>query len=297
MKRAYLAAGAGAVLCVAAGAGLYFSLALSGTLKEERERFASASEDASRTIAALEARLIEAVEENERLSDALRAEQRRNEGFEDQLSDLSGTVGVLEKLAKTDPELLAKYSKVYFLNENYSPPSLSPVPAEYAFEEGRTYEVHAAVRPFLEDLLEAAEEDGLSLRVASAYRSFGAQAALKSGYRVTYGSGANTFSADQGYSEHQLGTTVDFTTPAIGGTFAGFDRTDEYAWLAENAWRYGFVLSYPPDNAYYQYEPWHWRFVGEELAERLHDEKRWFYDLDQRAIDEYLAAIFDRGPE
>jgi D-alanyl-D-alanine carboxypeptidase len=86
---------------------------------------------------------------------------------------------------------------------------------------------------------------------------------LKSQYRVTYGAGtANSFSADQGYSEHQLGTTVDFTTPKVGGTLTGFDKTDSYKWLQNNAYKYGFILSYPSSNGYYIFEPWHWRFVG-----------------------------------
>ena len=142
-------------------------------------------------------------------------------------------------------------------------------------------------------LLEEAKEDEVDLKVVSAFRSFDTQAQLKSSYRVTYGSGANAFSADQGYSEHQLGTTVDFTTESVGSTFSGFDRTPAYTWLLENAYRYGFILSYPPDNSYYQYEPWHWRFVGKKLARDLHRENMNFYDLDQREIDEYLGEIFE----
>ncbi len=52
-------------------------------------------------------------------------------------------------------------------------------------------------------------------------------------------------------------------------------------------------MSYPKSNIYYQYEPWHWRFVGEDLAEDLHDDKKNFYELDQREIDKYLIKIFD----
>jgi D-alanyl-D-alanine carboxypeptidase len=131
------------------------------------------------------------------------------------------------------------------------------------------------------------------LRVVSAYRSFAEQMTLKSGYRVQYGTGANAFSAEQGYSEHQLGTTVDFTTPVIKGAYASFENTTAYAWLTKNAYKYGFILSYPKGNSYYVYEPWHWRFVGKDLADRLHDEGLDFYEMDQREIDEYLIRIFD----
>jgi D-alanyl-D-alanine carboxypeptidase len=111
---------------------------------------------------------------------------------------------------------------------------------------------------------------------------------------MTFGSGtANSFSADQGYSEHQLGTAVDFTTPAIGAVLTGFDKTASYQWLQANAYKYGFVLSYPKGNGYFVFEPWHWRYVGVELATFLHDQGKNFYDLDQRTIDSYLIKFFD----
>ncbi|MDO8660010.1 MAG: M15 family metallopeptidase, partial [Candidatus Parcubacteria bacterium] len=99
--------------------------------------------------------------------------------------------------------------------------------------------------------------------------------------------------ADQGYSEHQLGTTVDFTTPKIGGSFEKIDKEPAYQWLLENAHRYGFILSYPEGNSYYQFEPWHWRFVGVNLAIELKKQNINFYDMPQREIDTYLISIFD----
>ena len=111
---------------------------------------------------------------------------------------------------------------------------------------------------------------------------------------MTYGAGtANSFSADQGYSEHQLGTTVDMITSGLGGVLDGFDTTKAYQWMLSNAYKYGFILSYPKNNNYYVYEPWHWRFVGIKFAKYLHDQKLNFYDLEQRTIDSYLVSIFD----
>ena len=129
----------------------------------------------------------------------------------------------------------------------------------------------------------------------SAYRSFAEQRALKGDYTVTYGAGtANSFSADQGYSEHQLGTAVDFTNIKTGSSLTiKFGTTDSYQWLTANAYKYGFTLSYPENNYYYQFEPWHWRFVGVKLATMLHDTNKHFYDLSQRDIDQYLINIFD----
>lgn len=231
--------------------------------------------------------------ENEQLNEALLAEQKRNADFENQIMEITGTVGLLEKLSKIDPELLQKYSKVFFLNEHYVPPKLREISAEFRYPEDKEMKIHASVWTFLKDLLQAAKMNDLDLKVVSAYRSFSEQSSLKSTYTVTYGYGANQFSADQGYSEHQLGTTVDFTTSTLGGVYSSFDQTEEYEWLTENAYKYGFILSYPKNNSYYQYEPWHWRFVGESLAKQLHRENKYFYDLDQREIDEHLAEIFD----
>ena len=162
------------------------------------------------------------------------------------------------------------------------------------YDESRAFEFHADALPHLIDMIEDADDEDVKLFIASAYRSFNDQAGLKASYQVTYGSGANAFSADQGYSEHQLGTTVDLTTTGINGGLVGaFDQTPAFRWLSENAYKYGFVLSYPKGNAYYVYEPWHWRFVGVKLAKYLHREEKNFYDLDQRDIDCYLADIFD----
>lgn len=213
--------------------------------------------------------------------------------FEGQISTITQTVGVLDKLAKTDEELLAKYSKVYFLNENYVPKSLTPISEKYLNQTATNKEIHTQVWPYLEKLLIEANGDGQHLLVASAYRSFATQSTLKSVYTVTYGSGANKFSADQGYSEHQLGTAVDFTTERLGANFSAFESESAYQWLRDNAHKYGFVLSYPEDNTYYKFEPWHWRFVGVLLATRLHDDGLHFYDFNQRDIDQYLIKLFD----
>lgn len=235
------------------------------------------------------------------LSTALAEEQERVGsirerlgGFEQQVGSISGTVTTLEKLSRTDPELLQKYSKVFFLNEHYAPERVVLVPDQYEYHEAENNQVHAAIWPYLQTMLNAAKADGVDIYVSSAYRPFEEQRALKGIYTTTYGAGtANTFSADQGYSEHQLGTTVDLITTGIGGTLDGFDTTEAYQWLLQHAHKFGFILSYPEENDYYVFEPWHWRFVGVQLATELHNTNRHFYDLDQRTIDTYLAGIFD----
>jgi len=263
-------------------------------------RFDEANATSSSRIAELEnvlgetkTELLEATSTNAELADALQTEKGRNEEFAEQIDDIAGTVGILDKLSKTDKELLQKYSKVYFLNEHYIPSSLSEIDNEWKYTESKDLQLHSKVMPFLEEMLKDAQDDGVKIWVVSAYRSWGTQADLKGTYTVTYGAGANAFSADQGFSEHQLGTTLDFTTEGIGGGLDGFGNTPAYQWLLDNAYKYGFTLSYPEANGYYVFEPWHWRFVGEDLARDLHKADAHFYDWDQRKIDEYLVSIFD----
>jgi len=227
------------------------------------------------------------------LTDVIQQGQEKSNLLESQFNEITNTVGVLSKLSSTDPELLKKYSKVYFLNEHYVPISLSDISEEDRSTKSTNFKILSDVLPHLEDLIDAGNEENINVRAQSAYRSFATQYNLKATYKVTYGVGANKFSADQGYSEHQLGTAIDLTTMKTDGALEGFDKTPEYKWLLENAYKYGFVISYPAGNTYYKFEPWHWRFVGVALATKLHDDDINFYDMDQRIIDSYLANIFD----
>lgn len=229
---------------------------------------------------------------NEVLTD-LRREQNRNEEFIDQIESLAGTVSTLNKLSKTDRELLQKYSRTYFLNENFIPSNLTQIDDDYILPGKKDQYFHGDAISFLTDMLDAAARAGHDIKIISAYRSFDEQQELKGQFTQVYGSGANTFSADQGYSEHQLGTAVDIVDVATGATSQSFAQTEAYEWLLDNAHRYGFILSYPEGNNFYIFEPWHWRFVGRDLARDLNRTGDTFYDRSQRDIDEYLIKIFD----
>ncbi len=201
-------------------------------LMEERQYFLTESNGAleklalaSSTIAELENELLTVRDELENLADDYQDERNRNEEFEDQLRELAGTVGDLDKLSKTDEELLQKYSKVYFLNENYIPERLRQIDADLVLPGKGDQYFHANAIGQLERMIEAAAAAGHDLKVVSAYRSFETQTELKGQYTQVYGSGANAFSADQGYSEHQLGTAVDVTTPEVGGAYNSFAQT------------------------------------------------------------------------
>ncbi len=274
-----------AAAAVVLGAGSWWVWSRITTLSEEVGAL-------HETLASTTALLIGTIEETQTsFSDALTQEK---ENLEDRLGDISGTVSTLEKLSKTDPELLQKYSKVFFLNEHYVPERLIEVPDGYEYTESEHSLVLTPVWPHLKKMLDRALKDDIKIYVSSAYRSFDEQNALKGQYTTVYGTGtASQFSADQGYSEHQLGTTVDLITTGTNGALSGFEDTPAYQWLLSNAHKYGFVLSYPQDNDYYIFEPWHWRYVGVDLAEDLHDDGKHFYDLDQREIDKYLVSIFD----
>jgi D-alanyl-D-alanine carboxypeptidase len=246
------------------------------------------------TVASLEADLGNLKNDLEDLLEDYEDELNKNDEFEDQIMDLAGSLDEFEKLQDIDQELLIKYSKVSFLNENYVPSRIKQIDDEYVLEGKDDQYFHGDAMRFLERMFDAAERDDVDLKIISAYRSFDEQNELKGQFTQVYGEGANAFSADQGFSEHQLGTTLDLTTPSVGATSESFAETEAFEWLQENAHNYGFILSYPEGNNFYIYEPWHWRFVGRDLARDLNrNDERTFYTLDQREINKYLLEIFD----
>lgn len=272
----------GVIMLAIAAAGFVVSY----QYREEANKFKTEKEE-------LEYVLTQTREEKTNIENLLAEEQAKNNTFGSQITELAGTLGKLDKLSRIDTELLQKYSKIYFLNEHYSPKSLVSIPEQYLHNPKQKTQILASTSPYLYQMLDDAKRDGVDLRIISGYRSYAEQTSLKNNYSVTYGSGANKFSADQGYSEHQLGTAVDLTTAKLGASYTSIAKASEYLWLKDNAYKYGFILSYPEGNSYYVYEPWHWRFVGKRLAERLHEERENFYDLDQRKIDAYLVTLFD----
>ncbi len=144
------------------------------------------------------------------------------------------------------------------LPRNYVPPDLVSTAAAGL---ARKQYVRALVIPDLTALAEAAAANGTPIRVVSAYRSYRQQRKLFRAEVALLGPVKGRLRAARaGHSEHQLGTAIDF-----GGTGA---------WMAQNAWRFGFIMSYPyrdPTLTCYRYEPWHYRYVGREMAAQVHD--------------------------
>lgn len=108
-----------------------------------------------------------------------------------------------------------------------------------------------------------AHADGVALELVSAFRSYDFQASLLR-HKLARGMPLEEVlrvNAPPGYSEHHTGAAVDIGTPGCPPLDEAFEGTAAFHWLAANAQRFGFQLSYPRDNPQgYVYEPWHWRY-------------------------------------
>lgn len=159
-------------------------------------------------------------------------------------------------------------NKFNYLDSNYIPENLELLDNSYA--KSGIYLVKEA-KDHIEKLIDQAKNDGMNIRIASAYRSYTYQENLYNNYVKNDGvENADTYSARAGYSEHQTGLAVDVTRAY--DNFNNFENTDEYNWMLENAANYGFILRYPKDKediTTYIYEAWHYRYVGIELAQKI----------------------------
>ncbi len=161
------------------------------------------------------------------------------------------------------------------LPKTYRPPVLAPV--SRAGLAGGGY-VRSTIVPDLKAMVSAARAAGARLAVASAYRSYQSQVSTFASWVAKFGyQTAIIGSARPGHSEHQLGTTIDFKTAGAADPWAirGYDwaKSRAGAWMMRNAWKYGFVLSYPygkKAQVCYGYEPWHYRYFGRTVARAIH---------------------------
>ena len=134
--------------------------------------------------------------------------------------------------------------------------------------------IRALAYPDLAALRDAARAAGNPLVIVSAYRSY-SQQELTFDYWVGVGGYERALrtSARPGHSEHQLGTTLDFGDgSAAPWEYADWATSRTGGWLRLHAAQYGFVMSYPPESSAvtcYDYEPWHYRWVGRDVALRV----------------------------
>ena len=162
---------------------------------------------------------------------------------------------------------------IFRLPSKYNPPDLVTTSRAGL---GGPYKVRALVIADLKAMATDARKAGAPLAIVSAFRSSSMQASVFGSWSRALGrSTALLVSARPGHSEHQLGTTIDFTSRGGGKPWYAGDwgRTKAGSWLARNGWKYGFVMSYSRGETSmtcYRYEPWHYRYVGREVAAAVH---------------------------
>ncbi len=194
------------------------------------------------------------------------------------------------RLAGDIDDYLVYASKTINLRSSDVPSRLVDLSVNHIIAEG-VEKIEDKTNQQLVAMFDAAQKDGITLRVVSAYRSFEYQIRLFNRRVVKYGfENANYSTAIPGQSEHQTGLVVDLDDGTWTHTVRqSFDQTTAYQWLDAHAHEYGFILSYPKDMEEitgYMYEPWHYRFVGSaEVAT----------EIKQRAItlEQYVKAKLD----
>lgn len=159
-------------------------------------------------------------------------------------------------------------NKTYNLDSTYTP--LYPykeITSDYLY--GADYIDKTTYLAFL-DMQRDAKKAGYNLYLSSGYRSYKVQVDLYNNYVARDGKNqADTYSARPGYSEHQSGLCFD-----MNGTNANFFNTDIGKWVFNNYYKYGFILRFPEgkeNETGYQFEAWHYRYVGKSLAKKLYN--------------------------
>ena len=177
--------------------------------------------------------------------------------------------------------LVNKYTS---LPEKYAPSDVVEMSNWYSYPGNSIRkEVYDAFR----EMFNAAKEENLTLIVNSSYRTYEVQKEIYDDYESNRGKEyADKYAARPDFSEHQTGLSVDIFSP--GSNMSTFEGTDEFKWLSENSYKYGFILRYPKgkeDITGYSYEAWHYRYVGKDLAKKVYD--------SGLTYDEYYAYYLD----
>lgn len=169
------------------------------------------------------------------------------------------------KYLNTFYTLVNKYN---YLRDDFVPNNLVEMTTPYS-KEG-IYLVEEARDNFYK-LVDKAKEEGLTIRAISAYRGYTYQKRLYDKYVEADGvNKADTYSARPGFSDHQTGLAVDVDNTI--SSFENFTNTKEYQWMLDNSYKYGFILRYPSGKesiTTYQFESWHYRYVGLKLAKKI----------------------------
>lgn len=178
-----------------------------------------------------------------------------------------------ERLADNFATDLVVLSKNHYIPSSYEPDYLR----EVNVQKNKYMELPDYVALKVEEMFEAAKQDGYTIALASAYRSYDYQEGIfsrrveKNGFAE-----AETVVAIPGQSEHQTGLAIDITTANMNyGLDQSFEDEAEFDWMMENCYKFGFILSYRKDKVDitgYIYEPWHYRYIGDvDMAKEIMD--------------------------
>ena len=169
-------------------------------------------------------------------------------------------------------EITALVNKYNRLPSNFKPDDLVSIPSKYK-KSSYNYQLRKEAEEALEKMIDAAAKDNIKLWVVSAYRTESTQKSLFNNSKNSDGlEHALIYSAKPRHSEHQLGLAVDLNKAS---SKAHFEKTKEYEWLKDNAYKYGFMERYLYGKEFitgYGFEPWHYRYFGIELATNLYKE-------------------------
>lgn len=174
-------------------------------------------------------------------------------------------------------------NKFFYVTKDYVPNNLKKMTM---CTKGNIYLTEEALTNF-NTMCQDMKKESLQIRAISAYRDYNYQLNLYNKYLVNdTKKNVDTYSARPGHSEHQSGLTVDVDN--ISSNFNDFESTDEFIWMQQNAYKYGFILRYPKEKQEitgYSYESWHYRYVGKKIASYIKKHNITF--------DEYYARFIN----
>ena len=181
--------------------------------------------------------------------------------------------------------LLVLVNKYNHLPDNYTPSDLIYVDGAY----GNKVPLRSVLKDNFISLQEAAKEEiNINLMPTTAFRNHSFQTTLYNNYVKSDGKEkADTYSARPGYSEHQTGLAIDLKNMALKNTRL---TDDDYKWLQDNAYKYGFIIRFPKDKEFvtgYQFENWHIRYVGLEPAKIIYENNLTLEEYIDLYITEY----------
>ncbi|MDF2534816.1 MAG: peptidase [Bacillales bacterium] len=164
----------------------------------------------------------------------------------------------------------------FYLAASFVPDKLVAPEVQFTFSEqnlDKRYLSEVAAKA-LESMFAASKESGHELRAVSGYRSYQRQTELFNAKVKAIGEiEAEKWVARPGTSEHQTGLSMDISSLNYGNKLEqGFDKTKEFQWLSQNAYKFGFILRYPAnkeDITKHSYEPWHYRYIGIDVATEM----------------------------